>query len=71
MAAALEVIQQFAHRNQWHRDSSRSRFGAAAGGTYAREEMAWETASGWSHWGNELAPPVVDGNEPYSGGYEL
>ena len=26
---------------------------------------------GWLHWGNELALPVVDGNEPYSGGYEL
>jgi thiosulfate/3-mercaptopyruvate sulfurtransferase len=26
---------------------------------------------GWSHWGNELTLPVVEGNKPYSGDYEL
>jgi len=26
---------------------------------------------GWSHWGNELTLPVVEGNQPYSGDYEL
>lgn len=26
---------------------------------------------GWSHWGNELTLPVVDGETPYSGDYEL
>ena len=26
---------------------------------------------GWSHWGNELTLPVVEGGKPYSGDYEL
>lgn len=26
---------------------------------------------GWSHWGNELTLPVVEGNKPYSGEYDL
>jgi len=26
---------------------------------------------GWSHWGNELTLPVVEGDKPYSGDYEL
>ncbi len=26
---------------------------------------------GWSHWGNELTLPVVEGEKPYSGDYEL
>ncbi len=26
---------------------------------------------GWSHWGNELTLPVVEGNQPYSGDYDL
>lgn len=26
---------------------------------------------GWSHWGNELTLPVVDGEEPYGGEYAL
>jgi thiosulfate/3-mercaptopyruvate sulfurtransferase len=26
---------------------------------------------GWSHWGNELTLPVVEGSEPYSGDYLL
>ncbi len=26
---------------------------------------------GWSHWGNELTLPVVEGEAPYSGDYEL
>jgi thiosulfate/3-mercaptopyruvate sulfurtransferase len=26
---------------------------------------------GWSHWGNELTLPVVEGDEPYSGDYDL
>ncbi len=26
---------------------------------------------GWSHWGNELTLPVIEGNQPYSGDYEL
>jgi thiosulfate/3-mercaptopyruvate sulfurtransferase len=26
---------------------------------------------GWSHWGNELTLPVVQGEAPYSGDYEL
>ena len=26
---------------------------------------------GWSHWGNRLTLPVVEGNEAYSGDYEL
>ena len=26
---------------------------------------------GWSHWGNELTLPVVEGDMPYSGDYEL
>lgn len=26
---------------------------------------------GWSHWGNRLTLPVVEGNEPYSGDYAL
>ncbi len=26
---------------------------------------------GWSHWGNELTLPVVEGNKPYSGDYDL
>ena len=26
---------------------------------------------GWSHWGNELTLPVVEGKEPYSGEYAL
>ena len=26
---------------------------------------------GWSHWGNELTLPVIEGNAPYSGDYEL
>ena len=26
---------------------------------------------GWSHWGNELTLPVLEGNTPYSGDYEL
>ncbi len=26
---------------------------------------------GWSHWGNELTLPVVEGEEPYSGDYVL
>lgn len=26
---------------------------------------------GWSHWGNRLTLPVVEGEEPYSGDYEL
>jgi len=26
---------------------------------------------GWSHWGNRLTLPVVEGEKPYSGDYEL
>ncbi len=26
---------------------------------------------GWSHWGNELTLPVVEGDKPYNGDYEL
>ena len=26
---------------------------------------------GWSHWGNELTLPVVEGEQPYSGEYDL
>jgi len=26
---------------------------------------------GWSHWGNELTLPVVEGDKPYTGDYEL
>jgi len=26
---------------------------------------------GWSHWGNELTLPVVEGDKPYSGDYDL
>ena len=26
---------------------------------------------GWSHWGNELTLPLLEGNAPYSGDYEL
>jgi thiosulfate/3-mercaptopyruvate sulfurtransferase len=26
---------------------------------------------GWSHWGNELTLPVVEGSEPYDGDYAL
>jgi thiosulfate/3-mercaptopyruvate sulfurtransferase len=26
---------------------------------------------GWSHWGNELTLPVVEGGEPYDGDYAL
>lgn len=26
---------------------------------------------GWSHWGNRLSLPVVEGEKPYSGGFEL
>jgi len=26
---------------------------------------------GWSHWGNELTLPVVEGNEPYDAAYQL
>ncbi|MCW8904116.1 hypothetical protein [Sedimenticola sp.] len=26
---------------------------------------------GWSHWGNELTLPLVQGELPYSGDYEL
>jgi thiosulfate/3-mercaptopyruvate sulfurtransferase len=26
---------------------------------------------GWSHWGNELTLPIVEGDKPYSGDYEL
>lgn len=26
---------------------------------------------GWSHWGNRLTLPVVEGNQPYAGDYEL
>ncbi len=26
---------------------------------------------GWSHWGNRLSLPVVEGDKPYAGGFEL
>jgi thiosulfate/3-mercaptopyruvate sulfurtransferase len=26
---------------------------------------------GWSHWGNELTLPVVEGPEPYGGDFSL
>jgi thiosulfate/3-mercaptopyruvate sulfurtransferase len=26
---------------------------------------------GWPHWGNKLTLPVVEGDKPYSGDYEL
>jgi len=26
---------------------------------------------GWSHWGNRLSLPTIDGNKPYSGDYDL
>ena len=26
---------------------------------------------GWSHWGNQLTLPTVDGEKPYAGDYDL
>ncbi|MEO5344515.1 MAG: rhodanese-like domain-containing protein, partial [Gammaproteobacteria bacterium SHHR-1] len=26
---------------------------------------------GWSHWGNQLTLPVVEGEQPYSGDFDL
>jgi thiosulfate/3-mercaptopyruvate sulfurtransferase len=26
---------------------------------------------GWSHWGNELTLPIVEGSEPYAGNFAL